>query len=354
MPTERRKNARVGLAIPTRVQGFLADGTTWEEITTTVDVSQGGACFSLSHEAELGQVLLLSLPLPKRLRQYDLNDVSYRVYTLVRGVRRRVDQPRVGVMFFGKFPPRGFHERPAARYLLPSDSMVNAPAPLGLRPGDTGTPALGVSSASPTGTYTPIRGVPDASSSGAHTPTRGGPATSPSGAHTPVRGTPGSASTGTASTPALGTGNTPTAGIPRASLQETPATPYSGVGRPGVPPPPTPGASGPEFLDPHEKSEDRRGAPRVEIFLNFTIQQVDEWGTVLQEELTVADNVAKGGARVMTSLAFQIGDVILLQEAGGGFATRAEIRGITRIQPTIDRLHLHFLDREAPSRLLRA
>src|SRR5574341_8942 len=136
MPTERRKNPRLGLAIPARIQGFLADGTTWEEMTTTLDVSSGGACFPLSREAELGQVLLLTLALPKRLRQYDLTDASYRVYTLVRSVRRRGEKPRVGVMFFGKYPPRGFHERPAARYLLPSDSVVNAPAPQGLRAGE--------------------------------------------------------------------------------------------------------------------------------------------------------------------------------------------------------------------------
>ena len=36
-----------------------------------------------------------------------------------------------------------------------------------------------------------------------------------------------------------------------------------------------------------------------------------------------------------------------------GFATRAEIRGITRVQPTYERLHLKFLDRQAPDRLLR-
>ena len=96
MPTERRKTLRQNLAIPVRVQGFLADGTTWEEITTTVDVSSAGACFSVSHEAELGQVLLLSLALPKRMRQYDLVDAVYRVYALVRGVRRRADPARRG------------------------------------------------------------------------------------------------------------------------------------------------------------------------------------------------------------------------------------------------------------------
>jgi hypothetical protein len=80
---------------------------------------------------------------------------------------------------------------------------------------------------------------------------------------------------------------------------------------------------------------------------------VDEWGAVLQEELTVADNVSRGGARVMTTLSFQKGDVVLLQEAGGGFATRAEVRGVSQTQPTIERLHLQFIDRQAPDRLLR-
>jgi len=336
MPTkERRKEIRQGLAIQVRVRGFLADGGMWEEITNTVDVSQGGACFPLNHEAELGQVLLLTLALPKRLRQYDLTDTVYRVYALVRGVRRRADQPRVGVMFFGKYPPRGFQERPAARYLLPTDSIVNAPAPQGLRagetpfrgtpaavPGETGSdldpPSLDTLVGAPNGSP-PEVGLP--SGEGSHRPLRA-PLPDDSGAsyYTP---------------PALTAPST----IPR--------------GRAGVPPAPLPGAPTPEFQPTHEVPSDRRSAPRVELFVNFTIQLVDEWGAVLQEELTVADNVAKGGARVMTSLGFQVGEILLLQEAGGGFATRAEVRGITRVQPTVDRLHLRFLDRQTPERLLR-
>src|SRR5262245_66337089 len=31
-------------------------------------------------------------------------------------------------MFFGKYPPRGFHERPGARFLLPSDTLTGMPA----------------------------------------------------------------------------------------------------------------------------------------------------------------------------------------------------------------------------------
>ena len=129
--------------------------------------------------------------------------------------------------------------------------------------------------------------------------------------------------------------------------------PQRGGVRAGVPGPPsaTPGFTG--FV-PAENPNERRMAPRVEVFVNFTIQLVDEWGAVLQEELTVADNVAPGGARVMTTLPFQVGDVLLLREASGGdFATRAEVRGVTQVQPTIDRLHLRFVDGPAPQRLLR-
>jgi hypothetical protein len=309
MPTERRKNPRLGLAIPLRVQGFLADGTTWEEMTNTYDVSSGGACFPLTHEAELGQVLFLTLGLPKRLRQYDLMDASYRVYTLVRSVRRRADQLRVGVMFFGKHPPRGFAERPGARFLLPSDSIVNAPAPLGLRTADEtptgGTPAFGHEDPTPdtlVGGLERIGRVPPDDSGSRYTPP---PMTAPST-------------------------------IPK-----------------GKAPVPGPARAATTFQATSEVPKDRRASPRSEVFVNFTIQLVDEWGVVLQEELTVADNLSRGGARVMTTLTFQVGDIVLLQEAGGGFATRAEVRGISRSQPTIDRLHLQFLDRQAPDRMLR-
>jgi hypothetical protein len=309
MPTERRKNPRLGLAIPVRVQGFQADGTIWDEMTTTIDVSGGGACFPLTREAELGQVLLLTLGLPKRLRQFDLADASYRVYTLVRGVRRRGEQPRVGVMFFGKHPPRGFHERPAARYLLPSDSIVNAPAPQGLRSGDT--PYSGVRAASPQ--ELPLDTLVGASNA-----------------------------TGSMQTPPpddSASRYTPPPMTAASTIPKRQAIPLLN--------------NGPIFQPTAEVPKDRRDGPRAEMFVNFTIQLVDEWGVVLQEELTVADNVGRGGARVMTTLTFQVGDILLLQEASGGFATRAEVRGISRAQPTIERLHLRFLDRQAPERLLR-
>jgi hypothetical protein len=242
----------MGLALPMRVQGFNADGSTWEEDTTSDDISEGGCSFPVSRKVELGQVLLLVLPLPKRLRQYDANEASYRVYALVRGLVYGIGRARVGVMFFGKFPPRGFEEKPAARYLLPSD-----PPPLAARPA---APDLAARPA-----------APDA----------------------PFRRSP-------------------------------------------------PRAAGPE----------RRSSARFDRLVDFTLQQVDEWGTVLQEELTVADNLAKGGAHVLTSLEFMKGDIVLLRQAGGDFDTRAEVRDVLTGADGLRRLHLKFLDGQAPDRLL--
>ena len=237
-------------------------------------------------------------------------------------------------MFFGKYPPRGFQERPAARYLLPSDSIVNAPAPQGLRAGETpfaGTPAA----RPPTPASTSMR--PRSTRSSARPRSATGPpeAACVRRARRPLR----------ASRPDDSSAGTRPAFIAR---------PRSRAPAPACRPPPC-RARRPRSSSPRTRCRTTVArAPRVDLFVNFTIQLVDEWGAVLQEELTVADNVAKGGARVMTSLAFQVGDVLLLQEAGGGFATRAEVRGITRAQRTVDRLHLRFLDRQAPERLLTA
>jgi PilZ domain len=268
---ERRKAYRLGMVLPVRVTGFNDEGAAWEEEGSTADVSQGGLSLYLRQRVELGQVLALILPMPKRLREFDLNEETYRVYGLVRGIIHRDERERVGVMFFGKFPPRGFHERPGARYLLPSDSVAGMSVPPELRP------------------------PPTAAHSGA------------------------------------------------------PAAPP-----PPMPPPlPLPSASGEIHLDPMSPAlHDRRASARVNLFVNFTLQLVDEWGTVLQEELTVADNLSRGGAHVLTSLEFAKNDVIQLEESGGGFATRAEVRGVKRGRDGIIRLHLRFLDGQTPDHLL--
>jgi hypothetical protein len=279
----------MGLSLPVRVQGFNPDGTSWEEITTTDDVSQGGVSFPLKRPLDLGQVLLLALPLPKRLRQYDLNDTSYRVYALVRGMIHRPDNSRIGVMFFGKFPPRGFNENPGARYLLPTDSAASLKAPAQMS--RTSRLPAAANDAPPAPTPPPAPAAPKP------------PSPTTEWAFAVPAAPPGPAKTGSA----------------------------------------RPAEAGPA---------ERRKHPRVSLFVNFMLRQVDEFGVVLQEALVVADNLGQGGAHVMTELQFMKNDVVLLQEAGGGFATRAEVRDAVRGKDGVWRLHLKFIDREAPNRLL--
>jgi hypothetical protein len=124
--SERRKYGRMKLSVPVRVQGHTQEGTAWEEMTTCEDVSDGGASFNLKHASFPGQVLLLALPLPKNFRQYALSETSYTTYGLVRSVLRAWPTARIGVMFLGRNPPRGYAENPGGRYLLPNDPK---PAP---------------------------------------------------------------------------------------------------------------------------------------------------------------------------------------------------------------------------------
>ena len=225
VPKERRKGIRMRLSLPVQVQGHDADGP-WEEMTQSEDASDGGACLPLRHPVLTGHALYLSLPLPKRFRRHDLTEASYRVYGLVRVVGPPLQAgggPRVGVMFLGKQPPKGYEKNPGGRYFLPTD--------------------------------------------------------------------------------------------PKPSRAE------------------------------------RRQFRRLEMFLNFRLQRTDG-GAGGQEEQTVAENLCKGGARLLTSLPLAKGEIVLLEELGGSFRTRAEIRNVYIGQDRIPRLNLHFLDGEAPDRLV--
>ena len=117
----------MGLNLPVRVQGHGPDNEPWEEMTTSDDASHGGASFPLRHTLVAGQVLLLSLPLPKNFRQYAMADAHYRAYALVRHIAKSGNVARVGVMFLGQKPPKGYESNPGGRFLLPED----APPPAG-------------------------------------------------------------------------------------------------------------------------------------------------------------------------------------------------------------------------------
>lgn len=121
---------------------------------------------------------------------------------------------------------------------------------------------------------------------------------------------------------------------------------------PAPAPAPPPRPHNPEPLAPVDP-QGRRQHERFEIFVNFALQQDDEWGTVLGEELTVAENVSRGGVRLRTSVRFAKGDVIFIREMGGPFLARAEVKNSYVGDDHVRRLNLAFLDGRAPEHLIR-
>lgn len=109
----------------------------------------------------------------------------------------------------------------------------------------------------------------------------------------------------------------------------------------------------PEAGDEKPDPYGRRASERFEIFVDFVMELVDEWGAVLLEERTVADNISKGGARLLTASDLSKGDVIVLHEVGGGFETRAEVRDMNVGKDGIRRLNVRFLDGRSPDHLVR-
>lgn len=120
MKSDRRKESRRALRLPVFVKGHDPGGAAWDEVAHSLEVTSGGASFVLHHPVVAGQVIHLSLPLPKALRHHDLTDVTYHVYALIRNVAPK-PPCRVGVMFLGRTPPPGYLDGPATRYLLPTD-----------------------------------------------------------------------------------------------------------------------------------------------------------------------------------------------------------------------------------------
>lgn len=216
----------MSLSLPVKVQGFKADGSSWEEMSTLENVSMSGAAFLIRHMASKGQVLLVSMPLPKRFRRYDLTEASYRTYALVRWAASEPTGFRVGVMFLGKSPPRGFEKNPAGLYFLPTD------------------------------------------------------------------------------------------------------------------PPPAPA------------SKERRRWQRIDVFVNLRVRRLDPGVPGAQEERTIAENISKGGARVLTSMPVGKGELLMLEEVEGSFRTRAEVVNLYIGPDGVPRLNLRFLDAEAPDRLV--
>jgi serine/threonine protein kinase len=104
---------------------------------------------------------------------------------------------------------------------------------------------------------------------------------------------------------------------------------------------------------PPARADERRRDTRLGISFDLILRRTGPSGTLLEEERTVADNVARQGVRVMTAMSsLSPGDVVSVEEVGGPFRTRAVVRNQHVGTDRIRRVGLEFLDRQAPGHLI--
>ncbi|MFN2500056.1 MAG: PilZ domain-containing protein [Pyrinomonadaceae bacterium] len=124
MPEERkwkRIRERLELKLPVRVKCRETKELQWTEITRLIDVTPFGAGFTLKRPVEKGRLLHMTIPMPRQLRVFDHVEDQYRVWALVRYIKRaeppdKAPQFEVGVAFIGKRAPRSYEEDPSRRY----------------------------------------------------------------------------------------------------------------------------------------------------------------------------------------------------------------------------------------------
>jgi hypothetical protein len=118
-----RRHVREKLALLVEVWSRESAQEEWTEIGKTVEISPLGLSLRIKRKVELGQLLRLSLPMPRHLRCFDKHTPMYFVWSVVRYVsdQSRARDYTVGVAFVGKRPPQSFNEDPTIRYeILPA------------------------------------------------------------------------------------------------------------------------------------------------------------------------------------------------------------------------------------------
>jgi hypothetical protein len=118
---ENRRIQRIALPLPSRVEVKVDQTVAWNEITRLSDISAFGAGFSLKRPVKRGRLVLLTVPMPRQLRNFDYSDPQYRVWGLVRRCLPVVSPSGeksyvIGVAFVGKNPPPSYFEDPATLY----------------------------------------------------------------------------------------------------------------------------------------------------------------------------------------------------------------------------------------------
>jgi hypothetical protein len=114
---ERRRCERFKLTVPVLVAGYDADGSKWQEVTKSIDVSRIGVAIALHRRLRHGLLVHVTLPLPVKLRSHGFSEAGYNMYAIVRRVEPLVDNTRlVGLEFIGATPPSDYLHNPSATF----------------------------------------------------------------------------------------------------------------------------------------------------------------------------------------------------------------------------------------------
>jgi hypothetical protein len=104
----------------------------------------------------------------------------------------------------------------------------------------------------------------------------------------------------------------------------------------------------PDNPDERELPKDLRRHSRYQIPVNILLEILDDDGNVINQEMTVTENVSLGGASVFTSLDADVGSFMRLTSEQYNTSIISVVRGKRLGPDSIPRLHLEFIDHFFP------
>lgn len=119
---ENRRIQRISIQLPIRIEVSVDKKMKWDEITRIKDVSVFGTGFILSRPVKRGRLVYLTIPMPRKLRNYDFAESQYRIWGIVRRCIKiteaisNAEKYSIGVGFIGKKPPDSYWGNPATIY----------------------------------------------------------------------------------------------------------------------------------------------------------------------------------------------------------------------------------------------
>ncbi len=119
-PETRRRCPRIPMRLPTVISFRPSERSVLRELTSSISVSPYGASFHIRRRFEPGQVIHISLPLPREMRKFDESAEEFTTYAVVRYCRavvlNQTQANQVGVAFIGKEPPPSYRKNPLCLY----------------------------------------------------------------------------------------------------------------------------------------------------------------------------------------------------------------------------------------------